>query len=174
MLRRSGKLVFLRDIEPKDVTPIHRIENNKELWAVSDTKEPYTLEIIEKYVANAHLDITKVGQLRLMICDTQSTQVLGMIDLYDYDAYHLRAGVGIVIEQKKNRGRGLGKEALKLFLDFCKKDLKMHQVFANIGEDNLASIALFEGANFNRVGIKKEWRRQGATFSNEVLYQIIL
>ncbi len=170
----KGTKVFLRAIEPSDVEAIYRIENDERLWGVSETKTPFSLQVIKDYVANAHLDIYEVKQLRLVICELDSGKLLGLVDLFDFDAYNLRAGVGILIEKEASRGKGYGAESLNLLMQYAKQHLGLHQLYANIGEDNLPSVALFEKQGFIKVGVKKEWRRTGATYKDEFLYQYIL
>jgi len=181
MLTLKGNTVFLRALEPEDLIAIHRIENDERLWSVSETLVPFSVYNIKEYIANAHKDIYEVKQLRLVICDTTSRELIGLVDLFDYDPHNARAGVGILIESETNRGKGYGKEALDLILNYGKTHLKLHQLYANILEDNIASIQLFTNAGFVVVGVKKDWRRvsgEGVRFresyKNEVLFQYLL
>lgn len=181
MVTLVGSSVFLRALEPEDLIAIHRIENDERLWSVSETLTPFSLHSIKEYLAHAHKDIYEVKQLRLAICDTATKALIGLIDLFDFDPYNARAGVGILIESQENRGKGFGKEALTLILAYAKTHLKLHQLYANILEDNTASIQLFTHAGFDLVGVKKEWRRvsgEGVRFresyKNELLFQHLL
>ena len=82
--------------------------------------------------------------------------------------------MGILIEEPQNRRKGYAAEALGLVLQFAKQDLRLQQLYANILEGNDASIALFEKQDFQKIGVKKQWRRVGERFENEILYQHIL
>ncbi|RMB61068.1 N-acetyltransferase [Dokdonia sinensis] len=174
MLTLQGEHIKLRALEPEDLTHVHRIENDEKLWHLSETVTPYSVHSIKEYVDNAHRDVYEVKQLRLVICDVTTDAFVGFIDLFDFDPLNLRAGVGIVIESTDDRGQGYGKEALQLLLKYCKKHLQLHQLFANIGADNPSSIRLFEKLGFELIGIKKDWRRSGTDFIDELLYQHIL
>ncbi len=181
MVSLKGNIVFLRALEPEDLVTIHRIENDERLWHVSETITPFSLYVIKEYLANAHRDIYEVKQLRLAICEVTSGDLVGLIDLFDFDPHNLRAGLGILIEEEDNRGKGFGKEALQLILAYCRSHLKIHQVYANILEDNTSSIKLFTGIGFTEIGVKKEWRRltRGGdsfreSFKNEILFQYII
>ncbi len=188
MVTLTGNSVFLRALEPEDLVAIHRIENDERLWTVSETITPFSLHSIKEYLANAHKDIYEVKQLRLAICDTDTKMLIGLIDLFDFDPYNARAGVGILIESQENRGKGYGKEALALILTYAKTHLKLHQLYANILEDNAASIQLFTHAGFDVAGVKKEWRRVSGegvrsclparqvreSYKNELLFQHLL
>jgi diamine N-acetyltransferase len=52
--------------------------------------------------------------------------------------------------------------------------LRLHQLFANITSDNLASIQLFKSAGFELAGTKKDWRRTPDGWKNELMFQKIL
>ena len=52
---------------------------------------------------------------------------IGLIDLFDFDAKNKRAGVGIIIQNEVDRNSGYGKEALGLMIDYCFKQLQLHQ-----------------------------------------------
>ncbi|WP_299685404.1 GNAT family N-acetyltransferase [uncultured Dokdonia sp.] len=181
MVTLTGNSVFLRALEPEDLITIHRIENDERLWGLSETLVPFSLYSIKEYIANAHRDIYDIKQLRLAICNKESKELIGLVDLFDYDPHNARAGVGILIEAETNRGKGYGKETLALVLDYGKRHLKLHQLYANVLEDNTASIQLFTNAGFVKAGIKKDWRRisgEGVRFresyKNEILFQHLL
>lgn len=170
----EGTHIFLRALEPEDITDIHRIENDERLWQLSETQTPFSQFTIKEYVENAHRDIYEVKQVRLAICVQETNTLIGLVDLFDFDALNLRAGVGIIIEEDENRGKGYGAEALRLIIGYSKKHLQLHQLYANIGAENAPSIKLFETAGFTLVGTKKEWRRFRESFTDELLYQHLL
>ena len=73
----------------------------------------------------------------------------------------------------KDRGKGLGAEAISLVCDYAFATLDLHQIYANILEDNNNSIKLFQRMGFEQVGIKRDWIRTNTGFKNEVLFQKI-
>jgi diamine N-acetyltransferase len=60
-----------------------------------------------------------------------------------------------------------------LICDYAVSELKLHQLYANIVEDNNESIALFEKMGFEQVAIKRDWHYSKGNFKNELLYQRI-
>ncbi|GAA3517673.1 GNAT family N-acetyltransferase [Aquimarina addita] len=173
MLTLKGEQIFLRALEPEDLDFIYMIENNEEIWEMSATQTPYSRFLIKQYLENAHQDIYEAKQLRLVICDLDET-VLGLIDLFDFNPAHNRAGVGVLITDKKLRGKGYGKEALALVSEYGKTHLHLHQLYANISVDNVHSIMLFENQGFEKVGVKKEWSlTKDGVYKDELIYQLI-
>lgn len=165
----KGKYCQLRALEAKDLDFLYALENDAEIWEISNTLKPYSRAVLRNYLENAHRDIYEVKQLRLCICNPNDESV-GFIDLFDFDPKHSRAGIGIILNTA-NRNKGLGAEALSLLLDYTFSVLELHQVYANILEDNLMSIHLFEKLGFEQVGVKKDWIRWDGKFKNELLYQ---
>ncbi|HET8810716.1 MAG TPA: GNAT family N-acetyltransferase [Flavobacteriaceae bacterium] len=172
MLTLIGKNIALRALEPEDLDFLFQIENNEEFWEVSNTQAPFSKFVLKKYLENSHRDIYEVKQLRLVICNKKGGS-LGLIDVFDFDPKNRHAGIGIVIGKKENRGKGYGKEALELLCDYCFSHLNLHQVYANISEENKKSQHLFEDLGFEKIGLKKEWNLVGGNFKNEFLYQLI-
>lgn len=169
----KGKQLFLRALEPEDLEFIHQIENDEELWELSTTLTPYSRFILKQYLKNIHRDIFEVKQLRLAICKNDTEEILGMIDLYDYDPKNNRAGIGIIIASNVERGRGYGAEALQLVTTYSFTHLDMHQLYAHILEGNDRSIKLFKKMNFEQVGILKDWKRIRGSYKNEFIFQLI-
>lgn len=72
---------------------------------------------------------------------------------------------------KEYRQRGVAAEALNLFCEYCFDYLGLHQLYCSILADNLASLSLFKGADFQEIGIKKDWVKTSNGFVDEILFQ---
>lgn len=166
--------LILRALEPEDLEFLYASENNPEIWQVSQTLAPYSKFVLKQYLENAHHDIYTHKQLRLIIALKQAPEnAVGAIDLFDFDPYHQRAGVGILIHASENRNKGLAKAALKLLISYTFNYLKLHQLYCNIGAENSASIHLFEQAGFVKCGLKKDWNQTAAGWQDELMYQLV-
>jgi diamine N-acetyltransferase len=172
MVTLKGELIYLRALELEDLDFVYEIENDTSFWELSETQTPYSRFLIHQYLENAHQDIFEAKQLRLVICDTHDTPV-GLIDVFDFNFKNKRAGIGILIKGETDRFKGYGKEALVLLVNYCFKILHLHQVYANISEHNLASLKLFEGNGFKKIGLKKDWSFDGTNYTNEYILQRI-
>jgi len=172
MLSLKGNHIYLRALEPHDLDFLYQLENDTSVWEISGTLSPYSKKVLQLYLDNAHRDIYDVKQLRLCICD-KAHEAIGLIDIFDFDPKHLRAGVGIIVLNEEDRNKGVGEEVLELVLNYTFSTLNLHQLYANIIESNTSSIRLFEKMGFTKVGVKKDWLLTNGEFKNEVLYQII-
>ena len=169
--------IILRALEPADIDVLYRWENDPAIWHVSNTLTPYSKYILEKYIESSHMDIYQARQLRLMIDvksgPTARPRPVGTIDLFDFDPYHNRAGVGILIGDASDRKRGYASQALKLFVTYCFDTLQLHQLYCNITEGNTDSMKLFEQTGFVITGKKTDWIRTPAQFRDEYLLQLL-
>ena len=173
MVTLQGNTIFLRALEPEDLEFIYSIENNEEIWEISNAQTPYSRFLIRQYLENAHQDIYEAKQLRLAICEKDGFIALGLIDLFDFDPVNQRAGIGIIIRNEEHRNKGVGKEALGLLIDYAFQRLQLHQLYANIDTGNVASITLFTNFGFEQIGVKKDWNRVDNQYKDEALYQLI-
>ena len=93
--------------------------------------------------------------------------------MFDFDPYHLRAGIGILIYSEENRKKGYATEALQLLINYSFHYLGLHQLYCNIASDNMKSIKLFTKVGFIIVGEKKDWIKTPSKWINEYLLQLI-
>ena len=173
MITLTGTAIYLRALEPEDLDFIHGVENDERIWEVSNTQTPYSKYLIKQYLANAHQDIYEAKQLRLVICELNSTKAVGLIDLFDFDPRNHRAGIGILIKNTADRNRGIGKEALELLINYSFHKLNLKQIYANIDTKNEASLRLFATFGFEKIGIKKDWNLVRGQYRDEVMMQLI-
>ena len=95
-MRQNLPNVKLRAIEPEDLDILYRIENDMSLWNDSVTSVPYSRYILYDYIANTKNDIYTDRQVRMMI-ENEKQEVVGIIDLINFEPKHLRAEIGIVV-----------------------------------------------------------------------------
>lgn len=155
--------IFLRALEPRDLDVLFEIENENEFWKYSNRTEPFSKNVLRNYIEQQHQDIFEVKQKRFVLSDANSN-VLGFVDLFDFEPIHRRVGVGIVVHQTK-RGLGLGKKGLMLLDLHCKTHLNIHCLYANIAAENKTSLRIFEHCGYEKVGIKKAWNFLPRCFS---------
>ncbi len=168
-----GKDLALRALEPEDLELLYLWENDMDIWNVSNTLVPVSRYILKKYLENAHKDIYETKQLRLIIQLQENNRAIGTIDLFDFDPYHKRAGVGILIADKGDRRKGYAREALDTLVSYAFNTLNLHLVYCTISTQNSASLELFRQAGFDITGTKKEWIWDGDKFLDEHFLQIV-
>lgn len=167
------KEITLRAIEPEDLELLYSWENDSRYWVLSNTVTPFSKYTLKRYIENSHKSIYATGQTRLMIEHTKDGRTIGTIDIFDFDPFHCRAGLGILIAKEEYRRKGYASMAISCLIDYCFSTLQLHQLYCNILSNNKVSIQLFKKHGFRLIGIKKEWIKTAEGFIDEHMFQLV-
>ena len=156
-------MLRLRKIEPSDLPFLYQWENDATMWADSDTHNPLSRHDLHQYIENTTGDIYRDGQLRLIIegvADTSSPNIIGCIDLFDFDARNRKAAIGMYIAPEA-RGQGVGKQAVQLLLDYAFGFLHLRMLYAIISVHNTACSHIYEQMGFVGSSLLANWTLEG-------------
>lgn len=170
----EGEKICLRAVEPQDVELMYRWENDASVWAVSGTIAPFSRHQLERFVEEQQFDLQQTRQQRLMIQTKADGRAVGALDLFELDLLHRRAGIGILIAEPEDRGRGYATDAVQTVVRYAREVLGLHQLWCNVGAGNVASRALFAACGFGECGVKRDWVRTPAGWQDEVMLQKML
>lgn len=171
MGRLENDEIRLRALEPDDLPLLYAWENDDLFWAEGNSLAPYSRFVLRQYIEEQQaLDIFSSKQLRLMVELKSEHRAIGTIDLFDFDPFHGRAGVGILID-KDFQSRGFASQALDLLCGYAFRLLRLHQLYCHVNEGNEASIRLFKGAGFEVCGCLKSWNKCADGWRNCLLFQ---
>ena len=166
-------MLRLRKIEPSDLPFLYQWENDATMWADSDTHNPLSRHDLHQYIENTTGDIYRDGQLRLII--EQYTEennslpfregmgvgsIVGCIDLFDFDARNRKAAIGMYIAPEA-RGKGVGKQAVQLLLDYAFNFLHLRMVYAIINVHNISCSHIYEQMGFTPSSPLANWTLEG-------------
>ena len=173
----QGEKISLRALEPGDVKLLYIWENDPVIWRISQTLKPYSEYTLQMFVDCATDDIFTTRQIRLMVDlknenPDEPKTTIGIVDLFDYDPFNQRIGLGILIHQDYRR-QGFATEAIELIKKYVFETLLIHQIYCNVQQDNKTSLILFEATDFEIIGLQKDWLRTVEGFKNVYLLQCI-
>lgn len=168
----ENKIIRLRATEPEDLEVLYSWENDTEMWKNGVSVAPFSRFTIRQYLIDSKQDIYSDRQLRLMVELKESGEAIGTIDLYDFDPFHRRAGVGILID-KRCRKKGYGLQSLMLLETYAFRFLNFKQLYAFIPVNNPVSFQLFTKAGYIPAGTLKEWLSAGDSFDDVQVMQKI-
>ncbi len=169
----ESDIVRLRALEPEDVDTLYKWENDTNIWKVSNTTAPFSRHILRQFIDSQKYDIYETRQLRLIIEAKATGQAVGAVDLFDIDPYNRRAGVGILIYDKKDKCQGYASSALQILIRYSFQILQLNQLYCNILFNNTPSLMLFRSKGFLTVGIKREWVKTTSGWLDEYMLQLI-
>ena len=171
----EGRTIRLRAVEPGDVDLMYEWENDCDIWPVSGTTEPFSRHQLERFVER-HQDIVGVlcdGQLRLIIETLLSSKPVGAIDLFEYDPIHRRAGIGILIYEQSDRGRGYASDAVETLCRYAHDTAARASAVVQRRCRQRSEPAPVPRAGFTEIGVKRDWLWRPNGYHDEVMLQKI-
>lgn len=125
----------------------------------SDPKPP---QVIGQFIQGA----LEAGNRYLFSVRIKSTdEVIGAIELKDISWNNGYCEIGIGIGNPEHRGKGYGKEAMKLALDFVFSELNLYRIHLLTFDYNLSAIKLYESLGFVKEGVYRNMvHRDGKRF----------
>ena len=168
----EGENIRLRAFEPEDLEHFYRWENDTSVWENNVSFAPYSKYMLKRYIEQTRNDIYADGQLRLIIECKDSHEVVGCIDVFDFDAFCRRACWGVIVDEAYRR-KGYCTEALRVLTDYCFKTLGIKQLYCKIMENNTPSLKMIEKTDFVQCGVLKSWAKTSGGFRDVYVYQCI-
>ena len=140
---------FLRNLKESDIDILYKVENDKTLWKFSNQKEGFTKKILKKYIKIASLENLFSANQKRFVIQSFDFDVMGFIDLYDYNAEKRNAFIGIVI-LKKFRNKGIGSRSIILLEKFS-KSIGIKELNVKVDPINILSIKLFKKSGYIKI-----------------------
>lgn len=164
--------IKLRAIEPEDIELLYLWENDTNLWQNGNTLSPWSRFSLRKYIEESYQHIYDIKQQRLMIVWKENNTTIGTVDIFNFDPFHERAEVGILVE-KNYRNKGIAEQTLFLVQEYAFDFLKIKQLYAHIPEKNEISLRLFQRCGYVISGKLLQWLKSGDTFQDVYILQLI-
>lgn len=164
--------IELRPMEPEDLDTLYEIENDIDLWSVGYTSVPYSRYLLRDYIAHSTCDIFADRQVRLM-AENEQGETVGIVDISNYEPLHNRAELGVVIH-KKYRHQGYGKLMVTMALDYGRRIVHLHQIYAVIDPANKWSVEMFQSLGFTPSHTLQDWLYDGKNYAPALFMQLFL
>jgi [ribosomal protein S5]-alanine N-acetyltransferase len=151
----EGKRVFLSPLSQKhDLKAYECWLNDQETTLyMGSGRFPVTIKGLKEYIES--FNKSKEGML-LGIFLKKSAKHIGNITLHMIDWKNRNGEIGIIIGDKKSRGKGLATEAIQLIVEHAFAKLNLHKLYAGMIESNEASKKAFMKCGFKEEALLKE------------------
>lgn len=162
------------------------------LRAISESDAPLLLKMMndpetEKMLGGVSFPISMVAQqnwirrqmenssvLRCIIADRTNEETgLGTVILSDIDQKNGSAQVHIKLGVENCRGKGYGTDAVKTIVKYAFEEMRLHCIYADVLEYNIASQKLFEKCGFHKDGLLRGRVYKGGNYINVVTYSCL-
>lgn len=162
--------IYLTEIKKEDMKYIYKWFSNTEFLKYYDYYPPVPLNEDEVDKMFIYYENSKKSKVFAVRKDEDLIGVAGFDDIIEEN--HL-ATLFIGLGNESQRGKGYGKEAMKLLLEYGFNKLNFHRIQLNVLEFNYGAIALYEKCGFKKEGIFREFVLRDGNRYNLLLYGLL-
>ncbi|WP_242655192.1 UDP-4-amino-4,6-dideoxy-N-acetyl-beta-L-altrosamine N-acetyltransferase [Clostridium cellulovorans] len=153
----------MREINKDDTTNIIEWRNSNEVRKFFIDQQLLTEEIHMSWL-KSNVETGRAKQFIIVLKEEELP--IGSVFLKDIDLKNSKAEFGIFIGEEFGRGKGHGREALKIIVDYGFKVMKLNKIFLRVLEENKAAIKCYQSAGFVYEGIFKDDIKSGNQYKN--------
>lgn len=113
------------------------------------------------------------NQYNFAIVLRENDKLIGNISFGDVDLIHRNAMLQIFIGDEENRGKGYGKEAIKLLLEYGFNNLNLNNIMLSVYSFNKSAIRVYESLGFKKFGIRHKSHYFKGQFYDEIQMEIL-
>lgn len=151
----EGRLCYLRPLMDEDINNkyLSWINREKILKYLDYGRFPTSSKQLQEYVENKS---NSKYVIFLAIVDKSTHKHIGNVKLEPINWVNRSAGFAIFIGDEKNRNKGIGKEVVKLMIEYAFYRLNLHRISLGVIEGNNRALGLYEKLGFKIEGIERE------------------
>ncbi|MCD4828055.1 MAG: GNAT family N-acetyltransferase [Candidatus Cloacimonetes bacterium] len=150
-----GEKVFLSPINPGDAEKFTTWLNDLEVTQfLTISHRIYSLVKEQAYLDNK----ARSDAYAFSILDDESKKLIGVCELFDVNWINGTAELGIFIGDKNFWGRGFGRDAITLLLDFGFNLLNLRNIMLWTDSFNPRGIKCYTSCGFQEVGLRRNAR----------------
>ncbi len=149
-----GKKCYLSPLAEKDAENLARWYNDIEIsMPESNVYDAISLKSMENMVNT----FQSKGLNVFTIVDIETDKAIGIVEIEANQVYK-SGSFGIIIGEKDYWGKGFGKEATLLILDFAFNFLNLHNIMLGVYGFNERAYGLYKHIGFKDIGRKREYQ----------------
>lgn len=156
MPRLTGTRIMLREYRRDDLPWMRQWVNDPDIVGyLSDIfLYPHAAESTESYLESmlAGSDDSR----GFVIADAATEAYIGQVNLDAIDWKNRVGRIGIVIGSTEHTGRGFGKEAMKLLIDFSFRELNLNRLELEVYDFNERAVRCYAACGFREEGRLRE------------------
>jgi [ribosomal protein S5]-alanine N-acetyltransferase len=147
-----GHKVAVGSFVPDDYIAMYCWANDVAAARLDSAFRPVNLKDLINWCETAGKDPTRI---MLSIRLRTDSKIIGYLHIHNINAIHRSADIGIRIGEESHRGKGYGKEALTIGLDYCWNHLNLQRVGLVVFRNNTRAIKAYKAVGFKKEGLLK-------------------
>jgi RimJ/RimL family protein N-acetyltransferase len=148
-----GTKVVVGSFVPEDYAAMFCWANDVVAARLDGAFRPTNLKDIVRQCEAAGQDPSRV---LLAIRQRGSPTIIGYLHIQNISTVHRSADIGIRIGEEKHRGKGYGREALAIGLDYCWRHLNLERVGLIVFRHNARAINAYKAVGFKKEGLQRK------------------
>ncbi len=149
----EGKLVYLRPLLPEDLPQLLVWFNDAELRGLTGEVFPTDMRGMEEYLERVHNDRERVW---FAIVTQEGDRLIGETGLLRMFPAWRTTDMSIILGDRSAHGKGYGREAMELMLDYAFGYLNFHRVSIGVVGTNARALKFYEHVGFKQEGIQRD------------------
>ena len=152
-----GDNIYLRDYRMEDVEAVHRWRGLSEItWWTAAYLWPESPEQTRAFVEAQVRDVDLENR-KFAICRLDDDRYLGHIGYESLQLRRRHTELGISIGEPEYLSKGIGTEAIGLFLSVCFEELGLHRVGLRVVRENKRGVRCYEKCGFKLEGAMRDF-----------------
>jgi RimJ/RimL family protein N-acetyltransferase len=148
----TGELVTLRPVEPDDYPRFAAFRNNVEVQVLADGRAPVPLPVAVVTQRWEQVD----GTASFAMVENAGGTLIGHCNLHGEHQLNRTAELGIVIGDRGYWGRGYGREAVSLLVDYGFRYRNLRRIYLETKATNERAIRSYRAAGFVEEARRRE------------------
>jgi diamine N-acetyltransferase len=166
----TGKLVYLRPIEDRDIPLLYIWLNDPELRGLTGEVAPTTFAGIQDYAERIRKDESRAW---FVIVEKENDRVIGECGLLRMFHPWRTTDLTMIIGDKTAWSKGYGSEAIWLLMDYAFGYLNFHRISIGVVGSNERALRFYEKMGFRREGIQRDGYYYNHTYQDFVMMSIL-
>lgn len=168
-----GKTIYLRPFRLTDAPAVTENVSKKEIckW-IPSIPHPYPRNGAIHFIKECQKRWRQKRAYNFAIVSKETNSVIGGISLGSIVWVNKKSELGYWLK-KTEWGKGITTEAVQLILAFGFNHLKLHRIYAEFFDENIASKRVLEKSNFKFEGIMRESNFMWGKYRNKHIYSIL-
>lgn len=115
----------------------------------------------------------QLAENNFAIIDKAGDKLIGNCGIFDIDKINKHGELGILIGEKNYWDKGIGKEAIRLILDYGFNLLNLHNIMLKVYSFNKRGINCYKNVGFKEIGRRRESRQVAGEKYDEIYMDIL-
>ncbi len=168
----DGKNICLRSLTKKDFDKTFKWHNDLELKNLTLSHPFPVTDVQEEEWYNSLLKDSSNKNVYFGIEDKSNKELVGIIFLSKINMIHQTCWLGIFLGEESARGKGFGKEAVSLIVNYAFESLHLRKVSLEVVKTNKNAITLYKKLGFVQEGEMKKQVFIDGKYSDLILMSV--